>query len=70
MVEVILVRAGSEHLEGAELVRVVLSDGGIHPIKSAESVAVETLSVGRVVDMNTHTFPLKSRPQSKLQLKP
>lgn len=66
MAKVILVRAGRVHLEGAEHVRVVLSDGRIHPIKSAESVAVETLSVGRIVDMNMHTLSLESRPKSKL----
>lgn len=70
MAEVILVRASGVHLEGAELVRVVLSAGGIQPVEGAESVAVEALSIGRVVDVNVDVFPLKSRPQSKLQLKP
>lgn len=69
MAEVILVRAGSMHLEGAELVGVVLSAGGIHPVEGVESVAVKTLSFGRVVDVNMDLFPLKSWPQSKLQLK-
>lgn len=70
MAEVILVRAGGVHLNRAELVRVILPAGGIHPIKGAEPMAVETFSLGRVVDVNMDLFPLKGWPQSKLQLKP
>lgn len=69
MAEVILVRAGTVHLQGAELVRVVLFASGIHPIKDAESVTFEALFLGRVVDVNVDLFSLKSWPQSKLQLK-
>lgn len=69
MAEVILVRACDLHLKGAELVRVILSASGIHPIEDAESVAAETLPLRRVVNMNVDLFPLKSRTQSKLQLK-
>lgn len=68
MAEVILVRAGGVHVEGAELVGVVLSAGRIHPLQCAESVTVEALSLGRVVDVNVDLFPLKSRPKLKLQL--
>lgn len=69
MAEVILVRATGVHLERAELVRIVLSACGIHPVQSVEPVTVELLSLSRVVRVNMDLFPLKSRPQLKLQLK-